>query len=150
MLGVPWQKLFPWSRASEVKYWLSITFHRCCLLDISRINVSFQISSISSFSDLQQWLELQFLLPHYRKGVIVWEKVQRRFTMLLTGLEDFSCGKRLALFSLEWKKLKAGPIQLCKRNKVTVHSKKHSRTRTKERCFKRGSEKNLFCTVSGW
>ena len=52
---------------------------------------------------------LQFWSPHFRKDVIALEKVQRRFTRMLPGLERFSHEERLVrleLFSLKQRRLR--------------------------------------------
>ena len=55
---------------------------------------------------------VQFWSPHYRKDVFALERVQRRFTRMLPGLERSSYEERLVrlgLFSLEQGRLRGEP-----------------------------------------
>jgi len=54
---------------------------------------------------------VQFWSPHYRKDVDALERVQKRFTRMLPGLEDMDYEERLnklGLFSLERRKDEGG------------------------------------------
>eukprot|EP00061_Rhincodon_typus_P013717 g40260.t1 len=61
---------------------------------------------------------IQFCLPSYRKDSIKLERVQKRFTRMLPGMEGL-CYKqrlnRLGLFSLELRRLKVDLIEVYKR-----------------------------------
>eukprot|EP00061_Rhincodon_typus_P001620 g15291.t1 len=60
---------------------------------------------------------VQFWSPHYRKGVEALEKVQRRFTRILPGMEGRSYEERLrklGLFSLERRRMRSDLIEVYK------------------------------------
>ena len=55
--------------------------------------------------------------PYYRKDIIKLERVQKRFTRMLSGLGGLSCKvrlNRLGLFSLERRRLRSDLIDVCK------------------------------------
>ena len=55
---------------------------------------------------------VQFWLPHYQKDVEALERVQKRFTRMLSGMESISYEERLekpGLFSLEQQRLRGRP-----------------------------------------
>ncbi|MBB6707133.1 reverse transcriptase family protein [Proteus mirabilis] len=60
---------------------------------------------------------VQFWSPSYRKDVVKLERVQKRFTRMLPGLEDLSYRERLnrlGLFSLERRRLRGDLIEVYK------------------------------------
>eukprot|EP00061_Rhincodon_typus_P014437 g41449.t1 len=60
---------------------------------------------------------VQFWLPCYGKDIIKLERVQKRLTRMLLGMEDLSYEKRLdelGLFSLEHRGLKSDLIEVYK------------------------------------
>eukprot|EP00061_Rhincodon_typus_P005605 g25314.t1 len=60
---------------------------------------------------------VQFWLPSYRKGIIKLERVQKRFTRMLPGLEGLSYKEkldRLGLFSREHRRLRSDLIEVYK------------------------------------
>ena len=60
---------------------------------------------------------VQFWSPHYRKDVEALERVQKRFTRMLPGLEGMSYKERLdklGLFSLERRRLRGDLIEVYK------------------------------------
>ena len=60
---------------------------------------------------------VQFWSPHYRKDVEALERVQRRFTRMLPGMEGRSYDERLRdlrLFSLERRRLRGDLIEAYK------------------------------------
>lgn len=59
------------------------------------------------YGRLIQKIRLQFWSPHYRKDVETLERVQRRFTGMMAGLEGIKYKERLdrlGLFSLEFQR----------------------------------------------
>ena len=60
---------------------------------------------------------IQFWSPYYRKDIIKLERVQKRFTRMLPGLDDLSYKERLdrlGLFSLEHRRLSGDLIEVDK------------------------------------
>ncbi|XP_059831389.1 uncharacterized protein LOC132397106 [Hypanus sabinus] len=60
---------------------------------------------------------VQFWLPHYRKDVEALERVQRRFTRMLPGLESMDYDQRLrelGLYSLEKRRMRGDMIEVYK------------------------------------
>ena len=60
---------------------------------------------------------VQFWSPHYQKDVEALERVQKRFTRMLPGMEDISYEERLeklGLFSLERRRLREDLIEVYK------------------------------------
>eukprot|EP00061_Rhincodon_typus_P009343 g32774.t1 len=54
---------------------------------------------------------------HYQKDVVALERVQKRFTRMLLGMEGISCEERLeklGLFSMEQRRLRGDPIEIYK------------------------------------
>ena len=59
----------------------------------------------------------QFWSPYYRKDIIKCERVQKRFTRMLLGLDGLSYKERLdrlGLFSLERRRLRGDLIEVYK------------------------------------
>ena len=60
---------------------------------------------------------VQFWSPHYQKDVEALERVQKRFTRMLPGMEGISYEERLeklGLFSLERRRLRGDLIEVYK------------------------------------
>ena len=73
---------------------------------------------------------VQFWSPHYQKDVEALEKVQKKFTRMLTRMEGISYEERLeklGLFSLERRRLRDDLIEVYKimRGMDRVDSQKH-------------------------
>ncbi|XP_059805558.1 uncharacterized protein LOC132380631 [Hypanus sabinus] len=57
---------------------------------------------------------IQFWSPHYRKDVEALERVQRRFTRMLPGLESMNYDQRLRLYCLERRRMTGNMIEVYK------------------------------------
>ena len=97
-------------------------------------------------------LTIQAWAPYYAKDILLLEKVQRRSTKLVWGLNDLSYEetlKRFKLFSLEERRLRGDLIQTFKLltwkenvdheilfNQSTTHLRGHSLKLSKSQCNK--------------